>query len=488
MKVPDKYMEIMAQFQRALKSDNHEDIDKIPLKSLVSAKAYFSKDKDAPYYSLLLDKIREKEAENDQHNQVSSKPLVFISYDTNDLPLVYAIDVLLKRIFGDKIETFIAKRDIKAGEDAFKKMLHESLPRCSVVLALCTLRSLASPWLWFEAGAGFGSSNLIPVWAGVTPNDFKAPMTIFQGKSVADRTEMNELMSRIVEILSLQGADHRLTNEEFDNLQRVSSSLLSAVNIAPQKTRLEDSMEFPLPYPKQFNEQRREGEAPVDYLIEVTFDKAPQLPLQKLLDKLEICKIKFRISNDLRVYNFPDFKRHNVKKGDQLSILSTEESCKVSNEVRQTALLFSPVLTLTHWTRHFHWGYGDGPKLINTFEIDIWGTRFLIFCIRLGNELKLDTMKVRIRLFNLQGGLLYKDPMLQGDESYQAPISNEVEIEQTIVVKEAKTKDEITTLLMHVWENFHSSTGKWPAFDEKKFLDFYTEEINTAARLRYDEE
>lgn len=120
-------MKIMALFQKALKDDNHEEIDQISLKSLISAKAYLSQDKDAPFYSLLLDKIREKQSQNSSHALPVKKHLIFISYDTNDLKLVYVLDEILKRIFRDHIETFIAKRDIKAGEDAFRKMLHERI-------------------------------------------------------------------------------------------------------------------------------------------------------------------------------------------------------------------------------------------------------------------------------------------------------------------------------------------------------------------------
>ena len=109
------------------------------------------------------------------------EPLVFISYDTRDIELAHDIADILKRIFSDKVKTFIAKRDIKAGNDAFRTMLHENLAKSAVVLAICTERSLTSPWLWFDSGAGSGSSALIPIWAGVKPQEFGAPMTIFQG-------------------------------------------------------------------------------------------------------------------------------------------------------------------------------------------------------------------------------------------------------------------------------------------------------------------
>src|ERR1035437_2194124 len=116
MVVPQKYMEIMAKFQRALKSENFSEIDSIPLQDLQMAKSHLIADKSFPYYSLLLDKIKEKELIALAPDELK-EPLIFISYDTRDIELVHYIDSLLNRVFGDKLKTFIAQRDIKAGQD-----------------------------------------------------------------------------------------------------------------------------------------------------------------------------------------------------------------------------------------------------------------------------------------------------------------------------------------------------------------------------------
>lgn len=70
-------------------------------------------------------------------------PLVFISYDTHDIEIAYALAAIIKRIFSDRVKTFIAKRDIQPGSDAFKTMLHDNLAKSAVVLAICTKRSLS---------------------------------------------------------------------------------------------------------------------------------------------------------------------------------------------------------------------------------------------------------------------------------------------------------------------------------------------------------
>lgn len=224
MAVPEKYMEIMAKFQKALKTEDFTEIDSIPLKELKLAKAHLVNDKRSAYYPLLIDKIAEMEFMPSQQNGIK-EPLIFMSYDTRDIDLVKAIDDVLQRVFNNKVRTFIAKRDIKAGDDAFKKMLHDSLAKCVVVLALCTKRSVTSPWLWFESGAGFEKSGLIPMWSGVKPLEFKAPMTIFQGKNVQDKTEVNELLSKIAEVTKFDFENITITEEEFTNLIEISLRL-----------------------------------------------------------------------------------------------------------------------------------------------------------------------------------------------------------------------------------------------------------------------
>src|ERR1700690_2737104 len=128
MVVPTKYFEIKAKFQKALSTEDFSEIDSIPLQDLKLAKSHLIKDINSPYYSLLLEKINEKESQVFQADD-KKDPLVFISYDTRDIELAHAIDDLLQRFFGGKVKTFIARRDIKAGDDAFKTMLHENLAK-----------------------------------------------------------------------------------------------------------------------------------------------------------------------------------------------------------------------------------------------------------------------------------------------------------------------------------------------------------------------
>jgi hypothetical protein len=472
MRVPEKFMGIMAEFQRALKTGETSDIDAIPLNDLIFAKAFLVKDRNSPYYSLLLDKIKEREAQD--LAIVKEPPIVFISYDMRDINIVFTLDNILKRIFGERIKTFIARRDIKAGEDSFKKMLHDNLATCSLVLAICTKRSVTSSWLWFEAGAGFGSSNLIPLWVGITPQEFKEPMKIFQGKNLADQAEMKELMSRIAEITRIDDIDCGLTDDEIKNLKNIVSSLKSLKESNSQIKKIEDRVDFPLPYPRNFEQERKE-EMPINYIIEARFHLKNPIPGQQLIKLLEDCRIKFRPYSTTWNY-FPDLNKKGLSTDKGIWILHSSENHPYANEARQTGLFASDNLAITHWARHFNWRH-EGPSLIYSSEINVLSTRFLIFCKKIGDKLGQGDMTLRIRLFDLQNGLLHLDSFLQGYKSYQAPSINEIEVEQSLSLGEG-LKKEFSTFLMHVWDKFQAQDGGFPTLVEKDFLEFFDETIN----------
>lgn len=389
-----------------------------------------------------------------------NEPLVFISYDTRDIELVRAIDGVLQRVFNGKVKTFIAKRDIKPGYDAFKTMLHENLANCSIVLAICTEYSRTSPWLWFESGAGFGKSTLIPIWSGVSPQEFKPPMTIFQGKNIEDKSEVNELLTRIAEITNI-GYDEMVSDDEFDALEQISKKL-SARRNSDETGKIEELVEYPLAAPNE--------SVPVQYLIEAHFPVSKAIPLQRLNEIIEKSTIKLKSTERRFSYSYPDLSNRLNKSVDKdVMVINTDLQNPFSNEQHQTAFIKSGVLTLTYWTRQFRWDAGD-ITLIEASEINEYGALLLLFFRNIALNLNLSSIKVRIRLFDLQNGLVHSDKYLQKSlQSYRAPTDNDLEIEHEISIDNS-SKEEIAELLMHVWENFRASDGNYPNFNEKEFL------------------
>ncbi|MBF8278037.1 MAG: hypothetical protein HW390_3110 [Candidatus Brocadiaceae bacterium] len=144
-------------------------------------------------------------------------------------------------------------------------------------------------------------------------------------------------------------------------------------------------------------------------------------------------------------------------------------------------LVKSDAITITHWVRFFHWDTKEvGPKLIYAREINEECIKLFHFYRKLALELGITSMNIRIRLFNLQNGVLFTDgAYFQRDlKSYKAPDTNEVEIEQEINVNNAK-KQEYIELLMHVWEKFRSSDDKYPVLKEEGFLWFEKNKLET---------
>ena len=280
----------------------------------------------SPLHMQVDDWLRFKEFEHNQPNSTSAEPLVFISYDTRDYKLVIAIDDILQRIFIGKLTTFIAKRDIRLGEAAFKKMLHDSLAKSAVVLAICTKNSLTSPWLWFESGAGFGisASALIPIWAGIEPQ--KEPMKIFQGINVESKAEVENLISEIAIITKINCENGALTEEEFDKLVQISKKL-SACNDDNKNDRIEDKIKFPFEGPN--------GYKPVEYLIEAHFPLPNPIPLQRLTEVMEKSKIHIESTEVHYTEDYPYFgKNINKNIGNDIEILNTEQQKHFSNEER----------------------------------------------------------------------------------------------------------------------------------------------------------
>lgn len=455
MAVPEKYLVIMSKFQRAVKTEDFKEVDSISLDDLKLASAHLAKDKSAAYYHVLQSKIAERELIA-SHQNSAKEPLIFISYDTRDIELVKIIDDILQRVFNRQVATFIAKRDIEAGDDAFRKMLHENLAKCVAVIAICTKRSVTSPWLWFESGAGFQKTGLIPVWCGVKPQEFKAPMTIFQGKSVQDKVEMNELLLKISKMTAIVMDGISVTDEELAKLVEITAEL-DAITDGSESSRVEDKIEFPLPIPND--------EKPVHYIIECNFPLSKPKSMQNILTAIDDSRFFLKGFNGSK---YPYIDRTIQDISENASVLYKHSSQPYTNQVRQQILVKSDNFTLTHWARDY-FSQTNGPRFIRSREFIDESARLFLFFIKLARHFKLSELGVRIRLFGLGGGSLHVDGGTQKVlQSFVAP--DEIEISQTITIDSAEA--DFVELLMQVWEKFRTPDGRFPTFDEKDFSAF----------------
>lgn len=178
MPVPDKYMNIVAKFQRALKTGDFKEIDAIPLNELKLAKYYLIRDKDSPYYLLLLDKIREKETKVFDRglripgviSNFAKNKDIFLAHSFAEEELIEKLKAIIER---NKYNWKEGKREDlgSISEDILSK-----IKNCGFFIALMTRKDelrngkfTVSSWLVEEKGAAlaFGHRPLIMVEEGV---------------------------------------------------------------------------------------------------------------------------------------------------------------------------------------------------------------------------------------------------------------------------------------------------------------------------------
>lgn len=146
---------------------------------------------------------------------------VFISYDTNEFPLAEFLAKVVEKRMNPGISVFVAKRDIQPGANPLKVMLEDKLLRAEALLALCSVRSKMSPWLWWESSAVWAKGGLvIPLFVDISPGEFDGPITLVcQGRLLFDKAELSSALTSLVKSLCPDRQFERLTEEEFATLQ-----------------------------------------------------------------------------------------------------------------------------------------------------------------------------------------------------------------------------------------------------------------------------
>lgn len=162
---------------------------------------------------------------------------VFISYDTRELYLAEFMKALLEKHLGLGIPVFVAKRDIKVGDDPTKKMIKESLLRANAIVSICTPFSMTSPWLWWETATVWARDQLVvPLFAGILPEEFNGPIQVLlQGKQLFEQTELMEAVREIGQrmVPSLTLSD--LTVDEAREYKKLRKRHLSAYSVKKKR-------------------------------------------------------------------------------------------------------------------------------------------------------------------------------------------------------------------------------------------------------------
>lgn len=110
---------------------------------------------------------------------------VFISHVSEDESIAVGLKRLIETVFLNA-QVFVAGRDLSGGE-VWIKEIRDQLRTARVIIAVITPFSRKTPWVMFEAGAGFVDSRTIPVCAdGISIEALEPPLKLLQARSLSE--------------------------------------------------------------------------------------------------------------------------------------------------------------------------------------------------------------------------------------------------------------------------------------------------------------
>lgn len=173
--------------------------------------------------------------------------IVFISYATEEIELAYFIEKVLQRWVDNKIEIFIAKRDLKSS-DAWVKVMEEKLKTAYCIIPICSNIAKKNPWVWWESAAVWGANNKVhPLFTNISPEEFGQPLTLFvQGKNYFHKDEFVSTLVTVCKQLMVEVRSAELTEEELTKFAKLSEKYI--------KVKTSDSIE-----------EKESGEVEINY-------------------------------------------------------------------------------------------------------------------------------------------------------------------------------------------------------------------------------
>lgn len=172
MEIPEKYFEIKAKFEKALKTEDFSEIDAIPIKELKLAKAHLSFDRDFPYYSLILEKIKENEEliVSEVNSNFAKNKDIFLAHRFEEEELIGQLKEIIEK------NNYNWKEGKREDLGSISEDILLKIKNCGFFIVLMTKKDelksgkfTTSSWLIEEKGAAlaFGHRPLMMVEEGV---------------------------------------------------------------------------------------------------------------------------------------------------------------------------------------------------------------------------------------------------------------------------------------------------------------------------------
>jgi hypothetical protein len=137
----------------------------------------------------------------------SKNKTVFVSHVSEDASVAGRLKRAIARDFLGLVTPFVSSdtSSVAAGED-WLVAIDTALKESSLLVVLCSARSIRRPWINFEAGAAWVRGiPLVPACHdGFTPRDLPIPLSLRQGILLGDPNGLRNLYGRIARALECQ--------------------------------------------------------------------------------------------------------------------------------------------------------------------------------------------------------------------------------------------------------------------------------------------
>jgi hypothetical protein len=206
---------------------------------------------------------------------IMNKPLVFISYGSDELDLADFVKEVLLRVSENKIEVFVAKRDISSGADPLKTMLNEKLKKADAIIPICSYKSKETPWLWWESASVWATDGKVhPLFTNISPNEFGGPLIlVVQGKEFFTKQEFFETLETLCINLNILPTQLDFTKEEVGKYSELSKQSLEPFNLSHVKIGyniIEQTQDYHK-YSLKFEIQNKSASAFEDIVLDLFF-------------------------------------------------------------------------------------------------------------------------------------------------------------------------------------------------------------------------
>lgn len=173
----------------------------------------------------------------------ANSPLVFISHDSRDAELAEAFSKLLRSVSAGMLRSFRSsdnkgREGIEFGDEWYKRLM-EKLDSASDVVCLFTERSVARPWILFEAGVAKGKLNkpVLGLALGVSLNAITTgPGPFFQFQNSDDSEDsLIKLLKQLAERVPSLELDGDVLKAQVKLFKETVDKVLSKIKATPQK-------------------------------------------------------------------------------------------------------------------------------------------------------------------------------------------------------------------------------------------------------------